>query len=82
MKKSLAFASVALFGLAFTTGAVAAKDPATPGATATPAAKSGKESTTNAKYCVVDTVTGTRIQKKVCKTRIEWMAEGVDPLNP
>jgi len=35
------------------------------------------------KYCVVDTVTGTRIARKVCKTRDAWRREnGFDPLNP
>ena len=35
------------------------------------------------KYCIVDTVTGSRIAKKVCKTRDAWMREdGFDPLNP
>jgi hypothetical protein len=35
------------------------------------------------KYCIVDTITGSRITKKVCKTRDAWMHEdGFDPLNP
>ncbi len=34
------------------------------------------------KYCVIDTVTGTRIPQKTCKTRKEWMRdEGIDPLD-
>ncbi|WP_294303435.1 hypothetical protein [uncultured Sphingomonas sp.] len=31
-------------------------------------------------YCLVDTVTGSRIPRKSCKTRVEWMAQGFDPL--
>lgn len=30
------------------------------------------------KYCVVDTFTGSRLAKKVCKTQREWSEEGVD----
>jgi uncharacterized membrane protein len=26
------------------------------------------------KYCVVDTLTGSRVQKKICRTRAEWIA--------
>lgn len=33
---------------------------------------------TTKKYCIVDTITGSRVSKKVCKTREEWEAEGVD----
>jgi hypothetical protein len=32
------------------------------------------------RICVVDTFTGTRIASKVCRTRAQWIAEGVDPL--
>jgi|APAra7269096661_1048516.scaffolds.fasta_scaffold00012_322 hypothetical protein len=50
-----------------------------PAARATPAA----EPTPQKKYCVVDTVTGSRIPQKICKTREAWMHEdGFDPLNP
>ena len=33
------------------------------------------------RYCVVDKITGSRLQHKVCKTRKEWLDEGFDPLN-
>lgn len=46
----------------------------TPIVAATPAAKP-----TN--YCVVDTTTGTRIHRKTCRTRAEWMRQGFDPLD-
>jgi hypothetical protein len=83
MMKSIAFASTALFGLALATGAAAAdsKDSVTPGVAATPAAQPEKGRAADPKICVVDTLTGSRIAKKVCKTRSEWMVEGVDPLN-
>lgn len=32
------------------------------------------------RYCVMSETTETRIQRKVCKTRQEWLAEGFDPL--
>ena len=33
------------------------------------------------KYCVVDTVTGSRLSHKVCKTRQDWISQdGFDPL--
>ncbi|HJQ18291.1 MAG TPA: hypothetical protein VJ859_14980 [Allosphingosinicella sp.] len=34
------------------------------------------------KYCFVDTVTGTHIRTKICKTRKEWAREGVDVSKP
>lgn len=52
---------------------------ATPVANATPTATPPAPT----RYCIVDTVTGSRIAKKVCKTRDAWMREdGFDPLNP
>lgn len=52
---------------------------AAPPANATPTAAPSPQ----AKYCIVDTVTGSRIAKKVCKTRDAWMRDdGFDPLNP
>ncbi|HWU74395.1 MAG TPA: hypothetical protein VN137_12990 [Sphingomonas sp.] len=51
----------------------------TPVANATPTAAPSPQT----KYCIVDTVTGSRIAKKVCKTRDAWMREdGFDPLDP
>jgi len=32
------------------------------------------------RYCVVDRITGSRMQHRVCKTRKEWLDEGFDPL--
>jgi hypothetical protein len=31
------------------------------------------------KYCVVDETTGSRIPRKVCLTRQEWLGRGFDP---
>jgi hypothetical protein len=52
---------------------------AAPATRATPAA----EPTPQKKYCVVDTLTGSRIAHKTCKTREAWIRdEDFDPLNP
>ncbi|MES2097802.1 MAG: hypothetical protein V4459_13675 [Pseudomonadota bacterium] len=78
------FASAALFGLALTAG-VAQADPKernAPVSDPTPTSQPEKSRAQDQKICVVDAMTGTRIPQKVCKTRREWMAEGVDPLNP
>ena len=32
------------------------------------------------RYCIVETPTGSHIQKKVCKSRAEWLGEGFDPI--
>lgn len=32
------------------------------------------------RYCVVATFTGSRIEKKTCLTRDEWLKRGFDPL--
>lgn len=35
------------------------------------------------RYCVDATTTGTRVPKRICKTRADWIAEqNFDPLNP
>ncbi|WP_404371074.1 hypothetical protein AB5I39_03195 [Sphingomonas sp. MMS24-J45] len=32
------------------------------------------------RYCVIETITGSRIPVKTCKTRDEWLDRGFDPL--
>ena len=34
----------------------------------------------NVRYCDVGEITGSRIPRRVCKTRAEWLKHGVDPL--
>lgn len=84
MIKSL-FAAAALAGLALSTAATAADAKDRVAANA-PAADAGAPTAAPAKaepkYCLVDTVTGSRIPAKVCKTRSEWKKQGFDPLNP
>lgn len=33
-------------------------------------------------YCIRYTPTGTRIERKTCKTKADWLADGVDIDNP
>ncbi|TPG54967.1 hypothetical protein [Sphingomonas glacialis] len=34
----------------------------------------------NPRYCIVETITGSRIPHKTCRTRAQWIDEGFDPL--
>lgn len=34
------------------------------------------------RYCITDVFTGSRVPKKVCKTRAEWASQGVELDNP
>ncbi|HEX7850902.1 MAG TPA: hypothetical protein VF485_14325 [Sphingomonas sp.] len=83
MIKTLKTGFATIAALTMVAGSAQAAEPrtigdATPAARATPTA----EPTSQTKYCVVDTLTGSRIQKKICKTRAAWMREdGFDPLN-
>ena len=83
MTKTLMTGFAAIAAMTMTAGSAQAAEPrttgdATPAARATPTA----EPTSQTKYCIVDTVTGSRIPQKVCKTREAWMRDdGFDPLN-
>lgn len=61
-------------------GSVSAKTPdpdnATPAATQPAEAKPDQVDTK--RYCVIDQVTGSRLPTKVCKTKAQWAAEGID----
>jgi len=84
MIKTFTTSAFAIAALTTIAGSVQAAAPrpagdVAPVANATPAAERSPQT----KYCIVDTVTGSRIAKKVCKTRDDWMREdGFDPLNP
>lgn len=32
------------------------------------------------RVCIVDVITGSRLPRRVCQTRAEWHAQGMDPL--
>ena len=42
----------------------------------------GARATDKRQYCVRYTPTGSRLEKRACKTRAQWWAEGVDVDNP
>ena len=34
------------------------------------------------RYCVIDSITGSMISRRICQTREQWLAQGFDPLAP
>lgn len=58
--------------------------PAEPSATASSAAlvdtPAVKPAASKQRYCIIDTTTGSRIPKKTCQTRAQWLDLGFDPL--
>lgn len=48
------------------------------GAPRAPASES-KAAVDQKKYCIIEATTGSRIAKKKCRTRAEWLLVGVDP---
>lgn len=60
----------------------AAEEKATASATAaaSASAKAGSLARSDAetKYCLREALTGSRVERKFCKTRREWAADGVD----
>jgi hypothetical protein len=58
----------------------AAPDPGSAPKAEAPASGTASAATSQTKYCVVDTPTGSHIQKKTCHTRKEWLDQGFDPL--
>lgn len=69
----MSFASIMLAALLL--------DPAgKPAPAATPAASDAAKAS-RVRYCIDTTPTGTRLAKRTCMTRAEWLATGVDPLN-
>lgn len=80
--RSIRSITVAAAALSFAASA-APDDTAKPAAladTGEPAAAATAHSDANVitKYCVLQTPTGTRMTRKVCKTKAEWKREGVD----
>ncbi len=62
--------------------ASAADTAATTAATASATAPAAQSAAKPKSYCVKEALTGSRLERKVCKTRDEWLAQGWDPLNP
>lgn len=45
------------------------------------ASETSAQASENTKYCIMASTTGSRIKRKVCATRAEWIErEGYDPL--
>ncbi len=81
MRKLIALATTALFTTAVALPAHAA--PKRQDAPATASTPSADPQADAKRYCVVTTTTGSRLAKKTCKTRAEWIAdEDFDPLAP
>lgn len=73
-------AFIAFAGLTLgSTPALPRDKPAAPKPSETPAAASAPAAD-ETRYCVVNTVTGSRISHKTCRTRADWLKEGFDPL--
>lgn len=78
-KSMISAAAVLLAGVTFAAGAVSpaaavGNDPAK--------AKQEQQSqkADSRKYCIDTMTTGSRIPKRQCQTRAEWLDDGVDPL--
>lgn len=71
-------AAVFAVGLAATAHAETKPGVPAPAAQISPDAKPVKDK----RYCVQGTITGSRLARKECKTRAEWLDEGFDPLDP
>jgi len=71
-------ATVFAVGLAAT--AHAETKPGTPAPAATTSAEG--QTVKDKRYCVKGSITGSRLDRKACKTRAEWLNEGFDPLDP
>lgn len=72
--------TAAALAVGLATAAHAETKPGTPAPTATASAE-GK-TVKDKRYCVEGKVTGSRITRKDCRTRAEWLEEGFDPLDP
>lgn len=73
-------AAALLAGVTLAAGAVspamaAANDPAKP-----KQEQEQQQKAESRKYCIDTELTGSRIPKRQCQTRAEWLATGVDPL--
>ena len=71
-------ATVIAVGLATTAQAETKPGTPAPSASAPAQAKPVKDT----RYCVESLTTGSRIRRKACRTRAQWLEEGFDPLDP
>ena len=57
-----------------------AATPSAPASGASQAAPAPTPATAERRYCVVTVPTGSRLERRDCRTRAEWLREGFDPL--
>jgi len=82
MSKPILMGVVAAFCMAAASPVMAAApDPGGTPKAEKPEAGAASATGDTAKYCVVDTLTGSHVRTKVCHTRKEWLAQGFDPLD-
>ncbi|MCW4463043.1 hypothetical protein OK349_15120 [Sphingomonas sp. BT-65] len=77
MFKGFATAVIAV-GLATAANAETKPGTPAPASTSTEQAKPVKDK----RYCVQNEMTGSRVPRKECRTRAEWLELGFDPLDP
>lgn len=73
--RAIALAAAALVGLAAAQPALA--DETKP--EARPAAATPYTASDDTRVCIKDTITGSRVPRKICNTMKGWKAQGVDP---
>lgn len=69
---------IATLALATLATPALAADPETPAAAPVASVPAGGAAAGKTKFCIVETFTGSRIPKRMCKTRAEWLETGVD----
>ncbi|MDG2535961.1 hypothetical protein P6144_20040 [Sphingomonas sp. HITSZ_GF] len=79
-KTLVSAAATLLAGITFAAGAVSpaaavGNDPA-----AKPKQEEQSPKADSRKYCIDALMTGSRIPKRQCRTRADWLADGIDPL--
>ncbi|MEG3088606.1 hypothetical protein [Sphingomonas sp. PB4P5] len=62
------------------TGRASAEPTANVTSNTAPAQTTSAKPVTAKRYCVIDTVTGSRLPQKTCQTREQWLDQGFDPL--
>lgn len=77
-----ALAAVAAFGLTASVAQAQSPDPDTAKVSddQDKSDTNQKRDTDKTRYCYQSTITGSIITKRICKTRTQWLAQGVDPL--
>ena len=72
------FRTVLIAAAALTAATAASAEPK-PEASDTAAVSATTAAAPAKRYCVVDTLTGSRLQQRECKSLDAWLAEGFDP---